>query len=109
MKHLKLFNESIKEDYKYNIGDLVILNLKKIRYNNKKFNWHSEPIDTTALITSKFTEKGDYENYYNYYIEFYNGIDQKFKIVSDSDIDRLATPEEIDDFKAKSNQLKYNL
>jgi hypothetical protein len=106
MKHLKTYETHQYFSTKYKPGDFIKLDLDTIRSNNKKNEWGDiEPHDLTALIL-KINRNAD-DNFYR--IDFYDGMDDDFYLISDIDILRLATPDEIEDFYAKKDAKKYNL
>ena len=110
MKHLKTFEKFSLSDRihrypndKYNKGDYILLNLVEI---NKEFNIVDDNdnfnIDDLAIITDKFSDR--FSN--SYKAVFY---DNTFLDVREEQIKRLLTPEEIINFQAKKDGLKYNL
>jgi len=101
MKYLKEFEAS---DEKYTDGDYILLDLDKILIDNKEMDLDHNPIYDKALINDD-CDDGEYP----YSIEFYNGEDPEFRYVSEEEIKRKLTPEEIEEFKMMSTANNYNL
>ena len=103
MKHIKTYEENKS---RYNIGDIVILNLDKMRRNNiaNGYNDNASIIDSVAEIIDDTTDvKGPL---FDYEISYYN--DESTSIYYD-EIEGLASKDEVKRFKLKNDSNKYNL
>jgi len=103
MKYIKTYEEN-KKYPKYNVGDYVLLSIKKIDKNNIKYG-NDDPIsipdDSLAQIVGI-----DFNVDYPYTSKFYNNREFDLK---PNEIIRLLTPEEIEEFEMKKEANKYNL
>lgn len=104
MKYIKKF-EAITN---YEVSDYILLDIDKIKDNNKNASSYYEPIDNMAIITAVHNYQ-DAPLWYVYDIEFYNGKDLDFNSITDEEIKRKLTTEEIEKFNLKVKTNKYNL
>ena len=116
MKYLKTFESLLYSDYK--AGDYVLLDLIKIKSNNKDNDYemdevdeygNSIPIDEFALIKDKTVELNN--GLYLYNVTFYNynnDEDNSYGVESDEIIRKL-NKNEIEEFNRKKDALKYNI
>ena len=105
MKYIKTFEASNNSSKcKYHINQYVLLDLEQIEINNKAMDLSHGPIDSMA----KIIEINEYDDY-QYRIEFYNGIDNNFVLIKETEIKRLLTLKEKKEFKIKIESVKYNL
>ena len=109
MKYLKTF-ERVKKSYKN--GDYVLIDLKKLgyrekaefeadnlfMYDEKSYNYPKEMKFAQIYIAN--IRKDEYR------VKFYNDV--VFDLY-ENEIIRLLKPEEIDEFEARKNALKYNI
>lgn len=97
IQKFKKFNEN--SNYKYNIGDYVLLDLDEV---NKEWDITDDKgnfkIDASALITD--LPMNLYEVIFS---------DDGHLHIRGSNIKRLLTPEEIEDYKTKKISHKYNI
>jgi len=106
MKHINSVKDIwINFNTNYKIGQYILLDMNKIIFNNSSCESEHLPINNMAIIT----EVDKFENGYPYSIEFFNGLDTDFVFVKEEEIERLLTPDEIEEFKTKKDSLKYNL
>ena len=103
MKYIKTYEEN-KKFPKYNIGNYVLLSIKKINKNNIQYG-NNDPIsipdDSLAQIIGI-----NINDDYPYTSKFYN--DREFDL-KPNEIIRLLIPEEIEEFEMKKAANKYNL
>ena len=122
MKYLKTF-EKITHPLLYKNGDYVVLDIDKFNKNN--LNFQSVPDSTTF---GKFPQKKYEDNEpgskfgilteqefddsfpFPYVVKTFSpGEDEEGINISPDEIERLMTPEEIDNFKLKMNANKFNI
>lgn len=105
MKHIKTFEShpflSTFKGPKYNVGDYVILKEDDVHKRWK--------VKLEGFIYKMFYNS--VEQQYNYRVEgeyVHNNKETTF-FISDSDIERKMTPEEIEDYQLRKESKKYNL
>lgn len=94
MKYIKTYEN--KEDYK--VGDWIIA-----------FIWGDGRIESPFKIIKINHEWKNPYRLQNYLKNGYISADQSFFNITKDDIERLATPEEIENQEAKISAIKYNL
>jgi len=116
MKYLKNFEDLSNSEYK--AGDYVLLDLNKIKSNNKNNDYEMDevdeygnpvPIDEYALIKDMTAELNN--GLYLYNVTFYNynnDEDNSYGVESDEIIRKL-NKNEIEEFNRKKDALKYNI
>lgn len=98
MKHLKIYEDF---EYKYNVGDYVVLDFK----NQDIYNF----LEDNVLIYDDVVEviKIEYNSNHHYYkVVFNNGYDFN---VMEHEILRYANKDEIDTYNSKKAIVKYNI
>lgn len=110
MKHLKLYEDwnmvHKAGEYKYKVGDYVILDDDSPLENKWMVN-----ICVKILDTNSNQNRHDEEPNIDYYIETFlleNQMMNNFWVDED-EIERLATPEEIEEYNMILDTKKYNL
>lgn len=106
MKYLKLFEE-LEREPKYKIGDYVSLKITDDA-------WNVYTIVKIVNINSNENEEDREEREIDYHVEtFYTNRVMKGQItqfwVDESEIERKATPEEIEKYELYIDTKKYNL
>jgi len=109
MKYIKQY-ENTPNDYKYEIGDYVLLRNKVTSLDEEKFKLYKNYGIVRYRVRGQINRK-DTPLYDINYIDY---IDYKLKnitqiYIAEYDIKRKLNESEIEDFKLKLDQNKYNL
>ena len=103
MKYLKTYENYIDN---MQVGDYVLLNMKQIKNGLDSFsadeNWYELPDENTVALIELISTDEDYPISVIF-------SDNNELNVTPYDIIRLATPEEIEDYKMKNASINYNL
>ena len=94
MKYIKTYENNYNSNVIYNIADYIILEDTKL--------WAKEPYKCCLILNKVFNSHYNVKTFDKNY-EIFNFY------VKDDDILRLATPDEIEEYKIKINQNKFNL
>ena len=99
---MQKYNNFIIENvnYKYNIGDYVLLDLDKVNKEWKIMDDNGNFLVDDSVLITDISETNYYE------VQFY---DLGYLHIRQSNIIRQLTSEEIKNYKIKENSLKYNL